>query len=213
MNILLFGPPGAGKGTQSALLVERRSMRQLSTGDLFRAAIRNETPLGLEAKGYLDKGQLVPDSVTIGMVEEELKKLGGKPFILDGFPRNVNQAEALEVLLKKLNLQVEKAVFVDVAKDLLMGRLTGRRVCKSCGATYHIENKPPKKAGVCDLCGGEVVQRNDDKEAVIRDRLETYEVNTKPLKEYYQRKGRLVTVEGIGETEDVYARLSKILGS
>jgi adenylate kinase len=211
LNLILFGPPGAGKGTQSAFLIERQKMKQISTGDLFRAAIKQGTPLGKEAKGYLDAGKLVPDSVTIGLVEEELQKLKGQGFILDGFPRNVAQAEALEVLLKKLSLNVDRTVFLEVPMQMLLGRLTGRRVCKNCGAVYHVESKPSKKAGVCDVCGGEVVQRPDDKEEVIRTRLEAYESSTRPLKDYYKAKGPYVEVDGTGTSEDVYGRLVKAM--
>ncbi len=211
MNLIFFGPPGAGKGTQSQLLIERLKMRHLSTGDLFRAAIKNETPLGREAKGYLDAGKLVPDSVTIGLVEEELGKLSGQSFILDGFPRNVAQADALEELLKRMNLRIDKVVFLEVPMELLLGRLTGRRVCKNCGAVYHVESKPPRKEGVCDVCGGPVIQRPDDKAEVIRTRLEAYEQSTRPLKDYYKNKGNYVEIDGVGTTEEVFERLTKAL--
>ena len=211
MNILLFGPPGAGKGTQSALLVERHGMKHLSTGDMFRAAIKNQTPLGQEAKRYLSEGKLVPDAVTIGMVKEELEKLGDASFILDGFPRTVAQAEALEALTMKSGLRIEKAIFLEVPSRLLLGRLTGRRVCKSCGATYHVEAKPPGKAGVCDLCGGPVIQRDDDKAEVISTRLDAYEQSTAPLKSYFEQKGQLVTLNGDGAASDVFARLESEL--
>lgn len=209
MNLILFGPPGAGKGTQSAYLIERMKMKQISTGDLFRAAIKNGTPLGKEAKGYLDAGKLVPDTVTIGLVEEELQKLNGQGFILDGFPRNVAQAEALEGLLKTLRLKVDHSVFLEVPLALLLGRLTGRRTCKNCGTVYHIESKPTKVEGVCDVCGGQVVQRPDDKEEVIRTRLEAYESSTRPLKDYYKAKGPYVEVDGTGTSEEVFGRLTK----
>lgn len=209
MNLILFGPPGAGKGTQSALLIERLNMKQISTGDLFRAAIKQGTPLGKEAKSYLDAGRLVPDSVTIGLVEEELKLLNGQGFILDGFPRNVVQAEALEGLLNTLHLKVDHVVFLGVPLDLLLGRLTGRRVCKNCGTVFHIASKPSKVEGVCDVCGGPVLQRPDDKEEVIRTRLEAYETSTRPLKDYYKAKGPYVEVDGTGTSEDVYGRLAK----
>lgn len=213
MNILLFGPPGAGKGTQSALLVERRKMKHLSTGDMFRSAMKNETTLGLEAKKYMNEGHLVPDSITIGMVEEELKKLSGSHFILDGFPRTVPQAEALERLLKRYDLKIEKAIFLEVSSSLLLSRLSGRRVCQKCGATYHIEAKPPKVNGTCDVCGGEVVQRPDDREAAIQTRLDAYEQSTKPLKAYYEEKGRLQTVNGVGDSEEVYRRILSLWDS
>ena len=180
MSIILFGAPGAGKGTQSALLVEKLGMTQISTGDLFRAAIKNKTELGVKAQSYMDQGQLVPDSIVIGMVEEVLKS-GVKNFILDGFPRTVPQAEALDELLKKLNLSISKAIFLEVPKAALMSRLTGRRVCKNCGAVFHIVNKPSKVEGICDNCGGQVVQRSDDKTEVIEARLKSYEEYTSPL--------------------------------
>jgi adenylate kinase len=211
LNLILFGPPGAGKGTQSALLVERLNMKHISTGDLFRAAMKNHTKLGNEAKSYMDAGKLVPDSITIALVEEILRELGGKSFILDGFPRTVGQAEALEVLLKQLNLKIDNSLFLEVPKNLLLGRLTGRRVCKNCGATYHIDAKPTKKPGICDVCGGEVVQRPDDKEDVIRTRLEAYETSTRPLKDYYRAKGPYVEIGGTGSSEEVFARISRSL--
>lgn len=207
MNILLFGPPGAGKGTQSALLVDREKMFQISTGDLFRNAIKNSTTLGLEAKKYMDAGQLVPDSIVIGMVEEVLAGSKNKSFILDGFPRTVQQADALGNLLKGLKLSVDRAVFLDVPSSILLGRLTGRRVCQNCGASYHVEAKPPKKAGVCDLCGGAVILRNDDKEEVISARLAAYESSTAPLKAYYEKVGSLRIVNGMGSTEEVFSRI------
>ena len=211
MNILLFGPPGAGKGTQSALLVERRGMKHLSTGDMFRAAIKNQTPLGQEAKRYLNDGKLVPDSVTIRMVEEELGNLKGASFILDGFPRTVAQAEALEGLLKSFSLKIEKAIFLEVPSHLLLNRLTGRRVCKSCGATYHIEAKRPRVEGVCDNCGGPVVQREDDRAEVIATRLDAYEQSTAPLKSYFEKRGMLVTLNGNGSSAEVFSRLESEL--
>ncbi len=211
MNLILFGPPGAGKGTQSALLIERMQMQHISTGDLFRAAIKNQTKLGKEAKGFLDRGELVPDSITIGLVEEVLSSLNGKGFILDGFPRNVVQAGALEKLIEQLGLKIDKTVFLEVPLAKLLGRLTGRRVCKNCGATYHIEAKPPQKDGVCDVCGGQVLQRPDDKEDVIRTRLEAYEKSTRPLKDYYKLKGPYVEVDGLGTSEEVFKRMSSAL--
>lgn len=204
MNIVLFGAPGAGKGTQSALLVEKLGMVQISTGDLFRAAIKNQTELGLQAKTFIDKGQLVPDSLTIGLVDEVLAKLGNKSFILDGFPRTVAQEEGLGKILAARGLEIGKAVFLEVPKEELLERLTGRRVCKTCGAVYHIKSKPTKVAGVCDLDGGEVVQRNDDREDVIATRLKTYEENTYPLKALYKQQGKYVEVNGSQDTEVVF---------
>lgn len=211
MNLILFGPPGAGKGTQSGLLIERRHMRQISTGDLFRSAIKSGTALGLEAKSFIDTGRLVPDSVTIGLVDEELSRSGSDGFILDGFPRNVVQAEALEDILQSRGLKVDRVIFLEVPQSLLLGRLTGRRVCRACGAVYHLETKPIKKDGLCDVCGGEVIQRPDDKEEVIRTRLEAYEHNTRPLKDYYRSKGAYVEVDGTGSSEEVFSRITKVL--
>ncbi len=210
MNLILFGAPGAGKGTQSSLLIERQSMTQISTGDLFRAAIKGQTELGQKAQGYMDKGQLVPDEVVIGMVEEVLAR-GTQNFILDGFPRTVAQAVALEELLKKMNISIGKAVFLEVPMGILMNRLTGRRVCKSCGTVYHADSKPPKMEGVCDICEGEVVQRNDDKADVIGTRLKTYEEFTSPLKEFYKKSGKYVEVDGDRGTEEVYKEIEKII--
>ncbi len=211
MNILLFGPPGAGKGTQSAMLVERNLMAHLSTGDLFRAAIKGGTSLGLEAKKYTEAGKLVPDTVTIGLVEEKLRDLKSKDFILDGFPRTVVQAEALGGLLDGHKMKLGKAVFLHVPFELLFNRLTGRRVCSGCGHTYHIESAPPPHDLKCEKCAGDVVQRKDDMPDVIRTRLEAYEANTAPLKDYYFKKGLLLEVDGTGDVEVVYGRLNRAI--
>jgi adenylate kinase len=210
LSIILFGAPGAGKGTQSSLLVEKQGMTQISTGDLFRAAIKNKTELGIKAQSYMDKGQLVPDSIVIEMVEEVLKS-GVKNFILDGFPRTVPQAEALDGLLNKLHLSISKAIFLEVPKVELMSRLTRRRVCKNCGAVYHEINKPSKIEGVCDSCGSQVVQRNDDKTEVIEARLRSYDEYTSPLKDYYAKSHKYVEVNGNRDAEDVFLDLKKII--
>lgn len=211
MNVILFGAPGAGKGTQSELLIKHLGMTQISTGDLFRAAIKGQTDLGKKAQEYMDKGQLVPDSIVIGMVEEVLQK-GVKNFILDGFPRTVAQAEALDGLLNKMTLSIGKAIFLEVPMEILMDRLTGRRVCKNCGAVYHIVSKPTKTEGKCDNCGGEVVQRNDDKAEVIGTRLKAYQEFTSPLKEFYKKSGKYIVVDGNRDTEQVYKEIEKIIG-
>jgi len=210
LNLILFGAPGAGKGTQSELLIKRDTMTQISTGDLFRAAIKNQTELGKKAQAFMDKGELVPDSIVIGMVEEVLSK-GNSSFILDGFPRTVPQAEALDQLLQKLHLKVDKAIFLEVPNRILMGRLTGRRVCKTCATVYHIESKPSKVEGVCDKCGGAVVQRNDDKEEVIGNRLKAYEEFTMPLKNYYKKTGQYAEVDGNRDTEEVYKSIKALM--
>lgn len=210
MNIILFGAPGAGKGTQSSLLIERKNMFQISTGDLFRSAIKNKTDLGKKAQDYMNKGELVPDAITIAMVEEVLKGKQGN-FILDGFPRTVAQAVALDDLTKNMNLKIDKSIFIHVPKDELMGRLTGRRVCKNCGAVYHIYSKPTKLPGVCDSCGSEVIQRPDDQESVIETRLKAYEDYTSPLKEYYRKIGKYYEVDGNKSSEEVYKKIETLL--
>lgn len=212
MNIVLFGAPGAGKGTQSANLVRELKMVQISTGDLFRKAISEGTSLGKNAQSYMDKGMLVPDSVVIDMVDEELRKLSGKAdLIFDGFPRTTAQAVSLENMLTQHSLKIEKAIFLEVDTQVLLGRLTGRRVCKSCGEVYHVLTKAPKQEGVCDKCGGELWQRPDDKEDVIATRLKAYEDNTSPLKAYFLQKNMLVTVDGGGSSEEVFNRLKEHL--
>lgn len=208
MNIVLFGPPGAGKGTQSALLVERMHMKHISTGDLLREEVKKTSSLGMKAKSFMDKGELVPDDVIIDMVEGVLKGIPGQSIILDGFPRTVPQAKALEVMLSKLGLKIGRALFLEVANETLMRRLTGRRVCNSCGAVFHVDSKPMKKEGVCDVCGGPVVQRKDDHADVIGTRLEAYNKSTSPLKEYFGKIDLLSEVDGLGTTEEVYGRLT-----
>ena len=213
MNILLFGAPGAGKGTQSQLLVEKLGFRQISTGDLFRHAMKNKTELGKKAQAFIDRGDLVPDSITIDMVDEVLGNINGQSFILDGFPRTKAQAEALGTILKARSLSLGKAIFLEVPKEELLQRLTGRRVCQACGAVYHIQSKPTQKEGICDLCGGKVVQRNDDKEDVIATRLKTYEENTVPLRSYYREKGIYAEIDGRRETNEVFRSLEQLLRS
>jgi adenylate kinase len=208
--LILFGAPGSGKGTQSDLLVKKLGMTQLSTGDLFRNAIKNRTKLGIEAQRFMDQGQLVPDSIVINMVEEILLT-GVSKFILDGFPRTLAQAEALEELGQRLKIAISKAIFLDVPADVLLGRLTGRRVCKMCGAVYHIQSKQSKVEDVCDSCGAELIQRNDDKQGVIQARLDAYLNFTSPLKEFYKKSGRYIEVNGNRNTEEVYQEIEKIV--
>ncbi len=212
MSIVLFGPPGAGKGTQAKKMVESSNLIHVSTGDLFRAAMKNETPLGLEAKSYVDSGNLVPDSVTIGLVKEVIQKNPSGDFIFDGFPRTSNQAEALDDLVSKMNASpINHALFLEVPKEILVNRLTGRRLCKDCGAVYHVDANPTKVPGKCDACGGETYQRKDDSEDVISTRLEAYAKNTEPLKEYYQKKGLFVEIDGQGDPKDVFSRFQPYL--
>lgn len=207
MNLLIFGAPGSGKGTQSALLVDRKGYKQISSGDLFRNAIKAQTPLGLEAKSYMDKGNLVPDGITINLIREVLAENQDKKFILDGFPRTIKQAEALNDLLRELDKNIGVALFLEVPQENLKGRLIGRRVCKNCGATYHVDSFPTKVTGKCDNCGGEVIQRPDDMEDVIAKRLDVYEVNTAPLKDFYKRMGLFKTIDGLGSQEEIYKRI------
>lgn len=213
MRLVLLGAPGAGKGTQAKKLIEKYGIPQISTGDLLRAAVSAGTQLGKEAKSYMDKGELVPDRVVLGMVEERLKQADCKKgYILDGFPRNVAQAEALDKMLSSLGMALDAALSVDVPFDDLMKRLTGRRTCKSCGQMYNVYFNPPKKEGVCDKCGGELFQRDDDKEETIKKRLEVYNSQTAPLIEYYGKKGILKSVKGTGSIDEIFNNICKVLG-
>ena len=212
MRIVLLGAPGAGKGTQAKKLIEKYGIPQISTGDLLRAAVAAGTPLGKEAKSYMDKGELVPDSVVLGMVEERLKQDDCKKgYILDGFPRNTAQAETLDKMLASLNMALTAAVSVDVPFDDLMKRLTGRRTCKACGQMYNVYFSAPKKDGVCDKCSGELFQRDDDKEATIKKRLEVYTAQTEPLMGYYKNKGILKSVAGTGSIDEIFNKVCAIL--
>jgi adenylate kinase len=211
MRIVLLGAPGAGKGTQAKILIEKYGMPQISTGDLLRAAVAAGTALGKEAKSYMDKGELVPDSVVLGMVEERLKQDDCKKgYILDGFPRNTAQAEALDKMLAALNMSLTAALSVDVPFEDLMKRLTGRRTCKGCGQMYNIYFKAPAKEGVCDKCSGELFQRDDDKEATIKKRLEVYSAQTEPLIGYYRNKGILKSVSGTGSIDEIFKNIDEI---
>ncbi|MCX7913555.1 MAG: adenylate kinase [Thermodesulfovibrionales bacterium] len=213
MNLVFLGAPGAGKGTQAKKLVEKYGIPQISTGDLLRAAVAAGTPLGKEAKSYMDKGELVPDSVVLAMVEERLRQDDCKRgFILDGFPRNTSQAEALDKMLSALNMPLTAAVSVDVPFDDLMKRLTGRRTCKACGQMYNIYFNPPQKANICDKCGGELFQRDDDKEETIKKRLDVYSAQTAPLFDYYKKRGILKSVDGTGNIDEIFANICKTLG-
>ena len=213
MRIVLLGAPGAGKGTQAKILIEKYGMPQISTGDLLRAAVAAGTALGKEAKSYMDKGELVPDSVVLGMVEERLKQDDCKKgYILDGFPRNTAQAEALDKMLASLNMSLTAALSVDVPFDDLMKRLTGRRTCKACGQMYNIYFKAPAKEGVCDKCKGELFQRDDDKEATIKKRLEVYTAQTEPLIGYYKNKGIVKSVSGTGSIDEIFKKVTEVLG-
>ncbi len=213
MNIILLGPPGAGKGTQAKRLIDKYSIPQVSTGDMLRAALKAGTPLGLEAKKFMDQGALVPDSVVIGLVKERIQQPdAAKGYMLDGFPRNVSQAEALDKMLGELGQKIDHVVCIEVPSGELMGRLTGRRTCRNCGAGYHVMFDPPKAAGICDKCGGELYQRDDDNEATVGSRLNVYDGQTKPLIEYYQGQSKLRPINGVGDMNDIFTRIAAVLG-
>lgn len=213
MNLVLMGLPGAGKGTQAEGIVEKYAIPHISTGDMFRAAIKEGTELGIKAKSFMDQGALVPDEVTIGIVKERLAKDDCKKgFLLDGFPRTVPQAEALEVLLTELDRQIHYVINIEVDTSKLMERLTGRRICKSCGATYHMVFNPPAKEGVCDKCGGELYQRSDDNAETVGNRLEVNIKQTQPLLDFYNEKGYLRNINGDQDIKEVAKDLDKLLG-
>ena len=212
MNLILLGPPGAGKGTQAKILTDKYGIPQISTGDILRAAVKDQTPMGLKAKGFMDSGALVPDEVVIGIVEERLAKPDcTKGFILDGFPRTVAQADALKVTLARMQRSIEHVISVEVAKEELLARLTGRRTCRACGRGYHILYDPPKPPSVCE-CGGELYQRDDDSEATIRTRLDVYEAQTEPLIAYYGRESLLRPISGVGSIDEIRDRIVTIVG-
>ena len=214
MNILLMGPPGAGKGTQAANLVREFGIPHISTGDMFRAAVKEGTPLGQQAKACMDEGRLVPDKVTIGIVRERLAKddcRGG--FILDGFPRTVSQADALGKILSELGLAPARAVNIDVPKEDLIERAVGRRICKSCGATYHTKFNPPSEEGKCDQCGADLFQRADDTAETMENRLSVYEASTKPLIDYYEKAGAYAAVDGRQPIDAVTKDLIAVLNA
>mgnify|MGYP000869713359 FL=1 len=208
MHILLMGPPGAGKGTQAANLVKEFGIPHISTGDMFRAAVKEGTELGKQAKACMDAGKLVPDEVTIGIVKGRLAKPDCKKgFILDGFPRTVEQADALTGILKELGLSLTAALNITVPAADLIERAVGRRICKSCGATYHVKFNPPQKAGVCDTCAGDLYQRADDSEETMKNRLSVYEAQTKPLIAYYEKAGVYKEIDGRKAIDEVKAAM------
>jgi len=212
MRLVLLGAPGAGKGTQAKKLIEKYGIPQISTGDILRKAVADGTPLGKEAKSYMDKGELVPDSVVIGLVKERIAQDDCKKgYILDGFPRNTAQAEVLDKVLAEMKAPLDSALSVDVPKDDLLKRLTGRRTCRNCQQMYNVYLSPSKKGGVCDKCGGELFQRDDDKEATIKNRLDVYEKSTAPLIAYYGKKNILKSVEGTGSIDDIFNKVCAVI--
>lgn len=213
MNIILLGPPGAGKGTQAKRMVERYGIPQISTGDMLRAAVAAGTQLGLEAKKYMDAGQLVPDEVVVGLVRERIQQEDCKKgFMLDGFPRNVSQAETLDKMLSELGQKIDHVVCIEVPDEELVKRLTGRRTCRQCGAGFHVIFDPPKKEGVCDKCGGELYQRDDDNVETVTSRLKVYKNQTEPLISYYEKQGKLRRINGLGAIDEIFQRIVSVLG-
>jgi adenylate kinase len=212
MNLILLGPPGAGKGTQAKMLIDAYGIPQVSTGDMLRAAVKAQTPLGLEAKKFMDAGKLVTDEVVIGLAKDRISQPdAAKGFMLDGFPRTVAQAEALDKMLGEMGKKLDHVISIEVANEELMGRLTGRRTCKACGSGFHMVFDPPKEDGKCDKCGGELYQRDDDNEATVSNRLKVYEDQTKPLIDYYQSKGLLRPIDGVGAIDEIQKRVRAVL--
>lgn len=208
MRLVLLGPPGAGKGTQARMLGERIGAPQIASGDLLRKAVRDHTPLGVEAKSFMDKGSLVPDELVLKLIDARLDQSDAKSgYILDGFPRSVSQAEALRGMLKRRGEKLSKVVAIDVPDEELVKRISGRRTCRNCNEMYHMAFDPPAKPGICNKCGGELYQREDDHEDTVRNRLKVYNDATKPLLDYYGKAGLLAQVEGVGRPEEVLQRI------
>ena len=214
MRLIFLGAPGVGKGTQADLIAARFGRPKISTGDILREAVRNKTLMGIQAKACMDQGQLVPDSVVIGIVRDKLAEPAcAKGFLLDGFPRTVPQAEELAAILKTRGLQLDRVINVSVPREDVVRRLTGRRSCPKCQAVFHVEFAPPKRAGFCDRCGGELMQRSDDKRETVENRLAVYEEQTAPLIAYYRQRGLLSDIDGAGKVERVQQRVVELLSA
>jgi adenylate kinase len=213
VRVVLLGPPGAGKGTQAKLLRDRFEACQISTGDILRKAVADKTPLGREAEGYLNRGELVPDDVIVRLVGERLKQTDcAKGFVLDGFPRTLPQAQSLEGILKEMALPLDGVLSIQVPHDVIVQRLAGRRNCQNCGALYHVNFDPPRNGETCDRCDGRLQQRDDDREETITTRLRVYESQTAPLASYYRERGNLREINGVGKVEDIQKRIVEALG-
>ncbi|MGL5088024.1 MAG: adenylate kinase [Cetobacterium sp.] len=213
MNIMLFGAPGAGKGTQAKFIIDQYGIPQISTGDMLRAAITEGTEMGMEAKKFMDEGKLVPDSTIIGIIKDRLSEEDCKKgFILDGFPRTLAQAEALELLLKDLSMNLDKVISLNVPDELIVGRVIGRRVCPSCGASFHVENNPSKVEGKCDYCGSDLILRKDDNKDTVEKRLSAYHEQTAPLFNFYTERGVMVELDGTKEINEIAKEIFNILG-
>jgi len=212
MNIVLFGPPGAGKGTQAKELTKKYGIPHISTGDILRANVRDGTELGMKAKEYMDRGELVPDTVLIGLIRNRLNEPDCKEgYLLDGYPRTIPQADALDIILLEIGKPLDVVINIDVSDDSLVERLSGRRTCPTCGESYHVVFNPPEQQGVCDACSSQLYQRDDDREEVIRQRLAVYNQKTKPLIDYYAKADILVNIDGSRSVDEVFRAVSGVM--
>ncbi|MGC9257493.1 adenylate kinase [Desulfurella sp.] len=214
MILILLGAPGVGKGTQSENIIKKYSIVQISTGDILRSEVKNETDLGKKAKQFMEKGELVPDDLIIKMIEKRISQpdcING--FLLDGFPRTIEQAKSFDKMMEEKGLNLNRVIYIDVADDEIIDRLTLRRVCPTCGAIYHLKNKPPKQDMICDICGSKLIQRSDDTKETVKNRLKVFKEHTKPLIEYYDKQGKLSSISGLGTVDEVFSRIKDILGN
>jgi len=212
--IILLGAPGVGKGTQAERIIQKYSIVQISTGDILRNEVRNETELGIKAKQFMDKGELVPDELIIKMIENRIEKEDcRRGFLLDGFPRTIDQAVSFDNMLEQKNLTLDAVIYLSVSDEEIINRLIYRRVCPTCGAIYHLKNKPPKQDMVCDICGSKLIQRSDDTKETVENRLKVFKEHTLPLIEYYKKQNKLYTIDGSGSVDEVFSQIASILGN